>query len=142
MVEISCDCNECLRMLGLYPSKGVNDIIRHCRCHPRWNVNNDDNRIWELSWRIECTETNLQQFNVWTTYPLLNGHIAGINPSLIKKQDNTPSFPLPLVFRSRSARMAVKLGMSTHESGMLPFSQDSDRQTALLIQPLVPHKRL
>ena len=92
MGEIPCDCNKCLRILGLYPSNGVmDDVIRRCRCCPRWNVNNDDNRIWELS---ECTETNLQQFNVWTTYPLFNGHIVGFNPSLIKKQDNTSAFPL------------------------------------------------
>ena len=95
VVEIPCDCNECLRMLGLYSSNDVmDDVTRRCLCCPRWNVNNDDDCIWELSGCIERTETNWQQFNVWTTYPLLNGHIGGVNPSLIKKQDNAPAFPL------------------------------------------------
>jgi len=107
MVEIPCDCNECLRMLGLYPSNGVmDDITRRCRCRPLWNVNDDDDCVWELSGRIEGTETNWQQFNVSTAYPLLTDHIADVNPSLIKKQDNTPAFPL--VLRSRSARTAAQ----------------------------------
>ena len=60
MVEIPLDCNECLRMLGLYPSNCVmDDVTSHCRCCPRWNVNNDDNSIWELSGRIKRTENQL-----------------------------------------------------------------------------------
>jgi len=111
MVEIPCDCSECLRMLCLHSSNSVtDDVTRRCRCCPRWNVNNDDDCIWELSGCIERMKTNWQQFNVWATYPLLNGHIAGVNPSLIKKQDNDPAFPL-------TARTPVVTSSSWHLFG-------------------------
>ena len=128
MVEIPCDCNECLRMLGLYPSNGV---TRRCRCRPRWNVNIDDNCIWELSGRIERTETN------WTAYSLLNDHIC--DPSLIKKQDNTPAFPL--IARTQvmiHSYDCVARYVHTWCVIVQPGLRQTD-QTALLIQPLVPH---
>jgi len=81
---------------------------------------------------IECTKTNWQQLNVWTTYPLLNSHIVVVNPSLIKKQDNTPAFPL-------TARTLVTIRSYGCEAGnvhtrvwYVTFSQDSDRQIKLL----------